>query len=137
MNSRALLLHLFVATGLLSGLPSVTLAQMHATPERPREGQTVTFELTIGNDLVEGGNCSASHSPGTLVSRQVAVADADPAPGVQWTPDAPGLWEVSCGESRTTLVVARRKLPISGLFVLVMAAASLIFLSVWGLGRKS
>lgn len=116
-------------------LPSAALAQLVLTPERPLVGQPLTISLADGTPLEGSG--AATFAPGTVVPRQVALQDASADPGFQWTPDAPGLWDVNVGDDSITIVVGRDAVPIPGLMVLVVAAASLIFLSAWGLGRKS
>lgn len=116
-------------------MPALGLAEVHVMPERPIQGQTLTFTTTDG--VVAEGSGTATFAPGTLVSRRVSIVDSNPAAGFQWTPDAAGLWEVSWGETRKTVVIGRNSTPVAGLLVLLVAATSLIFLSVWGLWRKS
>ncbi|MBU6161734.1 MAG: hypothetical protein KGO50_11475 [Myxococcales bacterium] len=121
--------------GFTIALPALASADVHVSPERPMEGQTITFTTTEGPE-VEGSG-TATYAPGTLVSRTEPFVDSHPAVGLQWTPDRPGLWELSWGDTTKTVVVGRRSIPVSGLLVLLVAASSLVGLSVWGLLRKS
>jgi hypothetical protein len=116
-------------------LPTAALAELVISPERPLVGQPLTISLADGTPLEGSG--SATFAPGTVVPRQLDLQDSSADPGFQWTPDAPGLWDVSVGDASITIVVGREGVPIAGLMVLIVAASSLIFLSLWGLGRKS
>jgi hypothetical protein len=129
------MLRVVTTVGFIVAMPAMTLADVHVTPDRPIEGQTLTFTMT--DELDTEGSGTATFAPGTLVSRTISIVDSNPAAGFQWTPDTAGLWEVAWGETRKTVVIGRRSIPLAGLLVLLVAASSLIFLSVWGLWRKS
>jgi len=128
-------LRICTIVGFSVAMPALAFADVHVSAERPMEGQTITL-TTVEEPELEGSG-TATYAPGTLVSRTEPFVDSNPAAGLQWTPDRAGLWELSWGETKMTVVVGRRAIPVSGLLVLLVAASSLLGLSVWGLLRKS